>query len=120
MVFSTTEVSFDERIALELDALDQLGAVESPVAERQAHTFPVMLEPGCDEEENFEQQKTFDRGVDVVDRSEHGRGLDCDEVRIMIKVLGTKVCIYFVHKYIMMISILLICVKFFFLIPGVW
>jgi len=94
-------VSFDERIALELDALDQLGAVESPVAERQAHTFPVLLEPGCDEEENCEQQKTFDRGVDVVDRPQHGRGLDCDEVRIMIKVLGSKVCIYFVHKYIM-------------------
>lgn len=87
----TPEVSFDERIALELDALDQLGAVESPVSERQVHTFPVMQEPGCDEEENCEQRKTFDRGADVEGRPEHGRGLDCDEVRIMIKVLGTKV-----------------------------
>ncbi|XP_060843490.1 activated Cdc42 kinase-like isoform X3 [Rhopalosiphum padi] len=86
------EVSFDERIALELDALDQLGAVESPVAERQVHSFPVMHEPGCDEEENCEQRKTFDSKVaDVESRPEHGRGLDCDEVRIMIKVLGTKV-----------------------------
>jgi len=86
------EVSFDERIALELDALDQLGAVESPVAERQVHTFPVMHEPSCDEEENCEQRKTFDsRGADVESRPEHSRGLDCDEVRIMIKVLGTKV-----------------------------
>lgn len=92
-------MSFDERIALELDALDQLGAVESPVSERQVHTFPVMQEPGCDEEENCEQRKTFDRGADVEGRPEHGRGLDCDEVRIMIKVLGTKVCIYIVHKY---------------------
>jgi len=98
-VFSTPEVSFDERIALELDALDQLGAVESPVSERQVHTFPVMQEPGCSEDENCEQRKTFDRGADVESRPEHGRGLDCDEVRIMIKVLGTKVCIYIVHKY---------------------
>lgn len=98
-VFSAPEVSFDERIALELDALDQLGAVESPVAERQVHSFPVMHEPGCDEEENCEQRKTFDSKVaDVESRPEHGRGLDCDEVRIMIKVLGTKVRIYFVHK----------------------
>jgi len=96
LVFSTTEVSFDERIALELDALDQLGAVESPEAERQTHTFPVMLEPGCDREEHFEQRTDRAGVVDVVDRPEHhSRGLDCDEVRIMIKVLGTKVCISF-------------------------
>lgn len=93
-------MSFDERIALELDALDQLGAVESPVAERQMHTFPVMQEqPGCDEEENCEQRNTFDRSPDVIDQPEYGRGLDCDEVRIMIKVLGTKVCFGFAHKY---------------------
>jgi len=92
-------VSFDERIALELDALDQLGTVESPEAERQVHTFPAMHEPSCDEEESCEQDKTFDSGADVVDRQEHSRDLDCDEVRIMIKVLGTKVCIFFVHKY---------------------
>ncbi|XP_025423425.1 activated Cdc42 kinase-like isoform X3 [Sipha flava] len=95
----SNEVSFDERIALELDALDQLGAVESPIAEHQIITFqrpqPNVSEDG--DEKNDEHQKLFEknneiRRVDnVLNQLEHHKDLDCDEVRIMIKVLGPKV-----------------------------
>ncbi|VVC45669.1 Hypothetical protein CINCED_3A018950 [Cinara cedri] len=92
---TATEVSFDERIALELDALDQLGTVESPVAERQMIAFQRQQSDGncCDVEDDDDQSKTFNRSdvrgkENIMDQ----RVLDCDEVRIMIKVLGPKVC----------------------------
>jgi ferritin-like metal-binding protein YciE len=87
---------------LELDALDQLGAVESPIAEHQIITFqrpqPNVSEDG--DEKNDEHQKLFEknneiRRVDnVLNQLEHHKDLDCDEVRIMIKVLGPKVNVY--------------------------
>lgn len=79
---SANEVSFDERIALELDALDQLGTVESPVAERQMIIF-----------QNIQQVYDGDEGaqVDTVAKQPAHEDVDCDEVRIMIKVLGSKV-----------------------------
>lgn len=94
-------MSFDERIALELDALDQLGAVESPVAERQIITFQRPQQNVSDDgdEKNDEHQKALElnnevRKVDnVPNRPEHHNNLDCDEVRIMIKVLGPKVSV---------------------------
>lgn len=90
-------MSFDERIALELDALDHLDTVESPVAERQSIPFQGSQPDGGDEEDN-NHQKAFDRAVDVqrvepiIERPEQTQIVDCDEVRIMIKVLGPKVC----------------------------
>lgn len=96
-----TEVSFDERIALELDALDQLGTDESPVAERQIIAFQRQQSEGngCDVD-NDDQQKTLSKSD--IRRKENlfdQRVLDCDEVRIMIKVLGPKVCeLHFVLK----------------------
>lgn len=100
MILSSNEVSFDERIALELDALDQLGAVDSPVAEHQSITFqrPQQNISENVDEKNDEHKKSFEktievRGVDnVLNRPEH-KNLDCDEVRIMIKVLGSKVSV---------------------------
>lgn len=98
--FSTNEVSFDERIALELDALDHLGTVESPVAERQSTPFQGPQPDGGDEEDD-NQHKAFDKVADVqrvepiVERPEQAQIVDCDEVRIMIKVLGPKVCTTF-------------------------
>lgn len=88
-------MSFDERIALELDALDQLGEVESPVAERQTVGFR-RSQSGNSDKINDSQEIPFNRNEtlqmeDVVDRLEP-KVLDCDEVRIMIKVLGSKVC----------------------------
>lgn len=88
-------MSFDERIALELDALDQLGEVESPVAERQTVAYQ-RSQSGNSDKSNGDQGISFDRNEtlqmeDVVDRLEP-KVLDCDEVRIMIKVLGSKVC----------------------------
>lgn len=97
--FSTNEVSFDERIALELDALDHLGTVESPVAERQSTPFQGS-QPDVGDEEDDNQHKAFDKVADVqrvepiVERPEQARIVDCDEVRIMIKVLGPKVCTF--------------------------
>lgn len=92
-------MSFDERIALELDALDQLGTVESPVAECQIITFqrpqPKVSEDG--DEKNHEHQKVFEKNneVQIVDNvlNQNHKDLDCDEVRIMIKVLGSKVSV---------------------------
>lgn len=99
MYFSSVEVSFDERIALELDALDQLGTVESPESERQMISFQKSQLNGGNEEDNSQQlQNAFDKSIDVrrvepvVEQPEQCQALDCDEIRIMIKVLGSKVC----------------------------
>lgn len=80
-------MSFDERIALELDALDQLGTVESPVSERQIITFQLHTEGGGDED----QCKAFE--IQYAENADYRQALDCDEVRIMIKVLGAKVSV---------------------------
>lgn len=97
-VFSPSEVSFDERIALELDALDQLGTVESPVAERQMIAFHKPQSEGCasNDEDNIQQKVSNKSGESqrvekIADRPENCQVVDCDEVRIMIKVLGNKV-----------------------------
>lgn len=92
-------MSFDERIALELDALDHLGTVESPVSERQIITFPKLLTDSGGDEEDDNHCNAFD--VQQTENIDHRRVMDCDEVRIMIKVLGTKVCVeYFVILFI--------------------
>lgn len=91
-LYSVAEVSFDERIALELDALDQLGEVESPVAERQAIAFQKPKQEVVAGEKDCDQRKAFDvRRTESVVTADYRRVLDCDEVRIMIKVLGPKV-----------------------------
>lgn len=98
-VFSPKEVTFDERIALELDALDQLGTVESPVAERQMIAFhKPQPENSPGNIENNDQLKASNKSDEsqrvekMSDRPENCQVVDCDEVRIMIKVLGNKVC----------------------------
>lgn len=88
-VLSSPEVSFDERIALELDALDHLGTVESPIAELQAMAFQRSQSNGGSDEFDNNQHKAFNDRVIDVRRTEDI--MDCDEVRIMIKVLGAKV-----------------------------
>lgn len=82
-------MSFDERIALELDALDHLGTVESPVSEQQMLTFqlPHTEENYVDEDDN--QCNAFE--IQHAENVDHHQVMDCDEVRIMIKVLGAKV-----------------------------
>lgn len=82
-------MSFDERIALELDALDHLGTVESPVSERQIITFQLPQTEGNYDEEDNNQCKAFE--IQHAENVDHRRVMDCDEVRIMIKVLGAKV-----------------------------
>lgn len=86
-------MSFDERIALELDALDHLDIAESPVAECQNISFQRPQLDDGDEEDDV-QHVLFDRAADVepaVECLEQHQDVDCDEVRIMIKVLGPKV-----------------------------
>lgn len=79
---------------MELDALDQLGTVESPVAERQIITFqkPVLNIDIIEEnKQRISKIKDTRCTKNIVDRQESCQVLDCDEVRIMIKVLGPKV-----------------------------
>lgn len=92
LVFSSNEVSFDERIALELDALDNLDTAESPVAECQKISFQRPQLDDGDKEDDV-QHVLFDRAADVEPAVEclEQQDVDCDEVRIMIKVLGPKV-----------------------------
>jgi len=79
---------------LELDALDHLGTIESPVAEQQVISFQrPQSNRGSIEEDNDQHKVVNDRGINIrqiEDIMDH-RVMDCDEVRIMIKVLGTKV-----------------------------
>lgn len=108
-------MSFDERIALELDALDQLGTVESPVAERQIITFQKPISNADIVEENNDQQRVFNKtdtlcAENIVDKQESCQVLDCDEVRIMIKVLGPKVLFCF-KLLIYLIYLLIIFIK---------
>lgn len=120
LVFSVTEVSFDERIALELDALDQLGTVESPVVEQPMISFQRQQLDGSnfDVDDNNDQQQTLSRSD--VRRKENlfdRQVLDCDEVRIMIKVLGSKVCgLHYVFMFFNRVMVCMVC----FLMIGVW
>lgn len=114
-----TEVSFDERIALELDALDQLGTVESPVIEQPMMSFQRQQSDGSsfDVDDNNDQQQTLSRSD--VRRKENPfdrQVLDCDEVRIMIKVLGPKVCgLHFDFMFFKRVVVCMVC----FLMIGV-
>lgn len=86
-----------------MDALDQLGTVESPVAERQTINFQKPVLNIDITEEDVDQKNAFDKSeihcTENVDRQELRNVLDCDEVRIMIKVLGPKVCFFFIISY---------------------
>lgn len=84
---------------MELDALDQLGTVESPVAERQMIAFHTP-QPECtagngedNNQQNVSNKSSESQRVEkITQRPENCQVVDCDEVRIMIKVLGNKVC----------------------------
>lgn len=103
-LFISTEVSFDERIALELDALDHLDIVESPVAEQPMIIFQKLkdehnVSPSNEDHKNISEQHFEENSI------------ESDEVRIMIKVLGPKVS---VHNCVIIKSL----VTFFFNVGG--
>lgn len=104
-------MTFDERIALELDALDHLDTAESPVAECQTITFDRPQPDG--DGENDVQHGLLDKAADVesdnVEHPEQSQVEDCDEVRIMIKVLGPKVSAN--NFYVIMLYVFNICLN---------
>lgn len=68
------------------------------MAERQMIAFPKPQSEGCASNDgDNNQQKAFNKSSEsqrvekIVDRPENCQVVDCDEVRIMIKVLGNKV-----------------------------